>query len=692
MANRKVYHHIPVNTGLYSQEEGVNRIYGYDYVRMTIRGDTDTGISHYHFTMLRNDWVDTYLHQPGDVFHEMAIPPAGQDPIACIITDVVATNGGQVYEIDAVSVASVLQRTQSQLRLTNTTSSAIVAALAAEAGYHYHHYSGVERNYAEWDSRGISVWDAVRKFCDGENCYAKVYNNNFDDPTTVYSPPRHSLVIRTVPTTPSAVLTTGQEIIAEPEWSEDEKNLVNDLILQCNGFTRSFANAAVYRDTASAAKYGICSRRVSRMDIDNVADADAYAAGYIAKMSRPKTICKATITPHEYEYTTLNIDYVEVRPHAIGELYTIVDEINGRTQDLLLRSYNYDSSKGAYEAVFSEPNLDPQSYFNDQAARINDLENQVGGIVSTPTRALLSNVTVDADLNMAGRNITAVGTVDGVDISMHTHDGTAIGGKKINLKYVEVTEDKDLDGISLLNVNNISGKIIFTDISQGPPYYSSLIRGFRTSAGSMRFGLALENQESADPTGFGGTNLRIYRYDNSGGNAKPILTFMRNGLIALYDPITGPTFDGVDISEHTHDGTAIGGQRISYNDLVDKPPIPKFFNKSVSGSSTDGAVNKYYIDVTAGYTSLMPMKLKLTISTRETGGIAIVQPVYSDNSEGAQYGSSTSIGITDIPLDKIIDQGSTANGKYVKRIMLTMDTSSAGGNIVGTLAAYGYEY
>lgn len=449
MANRKVYHHIPVNTGLYSQEEGVNRIYGYDYVRMTIRGDTDTGISHYHFTMLRNDWVDTYLHQPGDVFHEMAIPPAGQDPIACIITDVVATNGGQVYEIDAVSVASVLQRTQSQLRLTNTTSSAIVAALAAEAGYHYHHYSGVERNYAEWDSRGISVWDAVRKFCDGENCYAKVYNNNFDDPTTVYSPPRHSLVIRTVPTTPSAVLTTGQEIIAEPEWSEDEKNLVNDLILQCNGFTRSFADAAVYRDTASAAKYGICSRRVSRMDIDNVADADAYAAGYIAKMSRPKTICKATIMPHEYEYTTLNIDYVEVRPHAIGELYTIVDEINGRTQDLLLRSYNYDSSKGAYEAVFSEPNLDPQSYFNDQAARINDLENQVGGIVSTPTRALLSNVTVDADLNMAGRNITAVGTVDGVDVSEHTHDGTAVGGQRIKLSGLVIDADKGWDGHSI---------------------------------------------------------------------------------------------------------------------------------------------------------------------------------------------------------------------------------------------------
>ena len=36
----------------------------------------------------------------------------------------------------------------------------------------------------------------------------------------------------------------------------------------------------------------------------------------------------------------------------------------------------------------------------------------------------------------------------------------------------------------------------------------------------------------------------------------------------------GGTVDGVDISTHTHDGTAIGGPKISYNDLVDKPTIP----------------------------------------------------------------------------------------------------------------------
>jgi microcystin-dependent protein len=373
----RYYEYIP-RMELHNREAGSTKLFSYDYARMTIRGDTDTGISTYHLTMLRNAWVDQYLHQIGDILYESSVPIPGQDPIACIITDVVATNGGQVYEIDAVSVASVLQRTQSQLQLTNTTSAAIVQALAAEAGYHYYHYGGTSRNYAEWDSRGIPVWDAVRRFCAGENCYASIYNNNYSDPTMSYSPPRHTLVVRPVPSTSSATLTTGHEIISEPEWSEDDKNIVNDLVLQCKGFTRSFADSSAYRDTASAAKYGLCSRRISRLDIDNTADADAFAAGVITKLATPKTVCKATVASHTHSYAELGNEYVIVRPHAIGELYTVVDEINGRTQNLLLKSYNYDSNRDVYEATFAEPNVDLQAYINDQSARINDLENQVG--------------------------------------------------------------------------------------------------------------------------------------------------------------------------------------------------------------------------------------------------------------------------------------------------------------------------
>ncbi len=36
----------------------------------------------------------------------------------------------------------------------------------------------------------------------------------------------------------------------------------------------------------------------------------------------------------------------------------------------------------------------------------------------------------------------------------------------------------------------------------------------------------------------------------------------------------GGTVDGVDISTHNHDGTAVGGTKISYDNLVDKPTIP----------------------------------------------------------------------------------------------------------------------
>lgn len=46
--------------------------------------------------------------------------------------------------------------------------------------------------------------------------------------------------------------------------------------------------------------------------------------------------------------------------------------------------------------------------------------------------------------------------------------------------------------------------------------------------------------------------------------------------VASFDGVVikdGGTVDGVDISTHTHDGTAIGGPKISYNNLVDKPDV-----------------------------------------------------------------------------------------------------------------------
>lgn len=62
-------------------------------------------------------------------------------------------------------------------------------------------------------------------------------------------------------------------------------------------------------------------------------------------------------------------------------------------------------------------------------------------------------------------------------------------------------------------------------------------------------------------------DLKIYKDFNRDISAK-VATF--DGVIIR----DGGTVDGVDISTHTHDGTAIGGPKISYNDLVDKPTIP----------------------------------------------------------------------------------------------------------------------
>ncbi len=48
------------------------------------------------------------------------------------------------------------------------------------------------------------------------------------------------------------------------------------------------------------------------------------------------------------------------------------------------------------------------------------------------------------------------GTVDGLDVSTHTHDGTTVGGAKINLANVEVTADKSMGMKSLRDVKSLT--------------------------------------------------------------------------------------------------------------------------------------------------------------------------------------------------------------------------------------------
>jgi hypothetical protein len=94
----------------------------------------------------------------------------------------------------------------------------------------------------------------------------------------------------------------------------------------------------------------------------------------------------------------------------------------------------------------------------------------------------------------------------------------------------------------------------------------------------------------------------------------------------------GGTVDGVDISTHTHDGTAVGGPKISYNDLVDKPTIqtagPAF--KGYHNSNLSGVTTEYLL-LSSGRSGFIPMKLY----AKRTGGSARIKiyAILDDSSE-----------------------------------------------------------
>lgn len=383
--------------------------------RMTINMDIETAKCDVKLYVIPPDWMgkDSGVTGPEvrDITRMAQLPGAlPSDPICFIATDVSYTKGGQVLEVTGTSMMAKLQQTQSNLLLTNTTSAAILEALKDEVvdfthgGFYYTYFGGVSHNYAEWDSRGKSVYEALKIFANAEGCYFRVFNNQYPDPGTVHYPARLTLIVEPVPTSVTATLTTGAEILGEPDWSTDQKDITNDIILQCNGFTRSVANSAVYRDTNSVAAYGLCTKRITRLEITTTAEADRYAAGLIAKYKNPRTICKAKVM---CRVQTLIGQEPLSYFHPVGKLYTIVDTINNETANLMLKSVKYDSSKGFYDAEFTEPTLSLQSYLTDQSARISQLENSVSDILENGAgTGTLSALTIDANKDWNNKSIT----------------------------------------------------------------------------------------------------------------------------------------------------------------------------------------------------------------------------------------------------------------------------------------------
>lgn len=112
-----------------------------------------------------------------------------------------------------------------------------------------------------------------------------------------------------------------------------------------------------------------------------------------------------------------------------------------------------------------------------------DIDNIDARLVGIETGSILySQLTMDADKDFLGKAIINPGNVDGVDVGSHRHSGAAGSGPKINLKDVEVTEDKDFGGKNLTNVGitansvNIGGSRLFP----GRINNSALLYDFQT--------------------------------------------------------------------------------------------------------------------------------------------------------------------------------------------------------------------
>ena len=168
-------------------------------------------------------------------------------------------------------------------------------------------------------------------------------------------------------------------------------------------------------------------------------------------------------------------------------------------------------------------------------ADIDNLDARVSGIETG--EILLSQLVVDADKDMGNKALT-------------------------NLKYLEIKdcrlEVNTYSGHAGLRITNDLGNITLGARNAGHFHIDTTLPRFYIYK-------PLRVRGNVDVDGDADIGTATYKWRN--GYFKGVLNAAG---VVISD---GGTVDGVDISTHTHDGTAVGGQKISYNDLVDKPDV-----------------------------------------------------------------------------------------------------------------------
>ena len=210
-------------------------------------------------------------------------------------------------------------------------------------------------------------------------------------------------------------------------------------------------------------------------------------------------------------------------------------------------------------------------------------EHEHSGLPGRGLQIDLKNIKITEDKDFGGKAIVNPGLVDGVDVGSHVHSGAAGSGAKINLANVEVTGDKNFGGVNLTNLGSVSG----TDSLFYIKGLDGAILSFQGYSGNG--GYAIDTNRPY---------IQLNKSTRIVGDFSPTITGEKHlGLFAnkwLNGYFSGDLYvdgkvDGVDVSEHVHDGTAIGGKKVS---LVDMGAI-NTKNDSIYAGDDNSDVLKY---------------------------------------------------------------------------------------------------
>lgn len=392
---------------------------------------------------------------------------------------------------------------------------------------------------------------------------------------------------------------TGGDIIGEPEYREDTNAIVNSVTVVGDKVS------ATAEEAASIAKYGRRPRTYNAPWIVSQADAEVKAARLVSRLSildtrvtvsRPRS--SAHPWPPEYMYWA-----------------EFDDQINGRYIYGRIIGVEFDSRKPTIRYTIGSPAMSSMS------GSLFGLSNELIGIKSGLDQSLkTTDAPVFAGATVGGVEIIG-GTVDGVDVSTHTHGGSAVGGAKINLANVEVTADKDFGGKDLLNV----GRIHTPRLDSTTPM--KLLNGSSAQSIYVKGLKATDNYLGI--SGMAGV-IEAIQYRSDGGH---ILNdgnkLIPSGGLETPGDITGKNIVArTSVITPSINGATINAAKTAEWDGKVGSPVPT--KKSVQGTASKVAAWTGHIDLTSGRQGFMPVKITRWV---DSGGTVRTYVVYDDDTE-----------------------------------------------------------